>query len=142
MEAWLCRDDSDEAKWNVVKMFRSGDLKAAHQKRDAETASILEGLYERCISTGAHPNPAGFLTSIMREEGEATVTHNVLLLNAQLLPLMFALKSGVEIAVGVLRLFGLMYPKQYVESAMLQRLEQIIDRLNVVFRPYAPANSP
>jgi len=138
MEAWLCRDDSEEAKWNVVKMFRSGDLKATHRQRDPETARILEELYERCISTGAHPNPAGFLASIIREEHETALTHKVLLLNAQVLPLMLAIKTAVEIAVGVLRIFGLMYPKQYVDTGMLAKLEHIIDELNIAFKPYVP----
>lgn len=138
MEAWLCRDDSEEAKWNVVKTFRAGDLKGTHKQRDAETAGILEELYERCISMGAHPNPAGFLTSIVREEDETTLTHKVLVLNPQLLPLMFATKTAIEVAVGVLRLFGLMYPRQYVNTGMLMRLDQIVDELNVAFQPYVP----
>lgn len=138
MQSWLSRDDNEQAKWDVVKLFRSGDLKRTHQDKDPETAKILEHLYERCISYGAHPNPAGLLTNMIREEDHRSITHKVLYLNAQVMPLMFALKTCVEVAVGIVRVFGLVYPKQYVASGMLQRLEALVSTLNVVFQPYTP----
>jgi hypothetical protein len=113
-------------------------MKATHASRDPETAPILEALYERCIAFGAHPNPSGVLTSIIRHEDEKTLTHNILYLNAQVLPLMFALKTAVEVAVGIIRLFGLMYPREYVSGNVLTQLEVVIGELNRAFLPYAP----
>lgn len=139
MKVWLSRDDNDAAKWKTVKEFRAGDMKATYSVRDPETAPILEALYERCIAFGAHPNPAGTLTSIIRHEDETTLTHNILYLNAQVLPLMFALKTAVEVAVGITRLFGLMYPREYVEANLLSQLETVIGHLNTVFLPYVPS---
>ena len=138
MKVWLSRDDSEETKWKTIKEFRAGEMKATHADRDPETARILEGLYERCIAFGAHPNPSGVLTSIIRHEDEKTLTHNILYLNAQVLPLMFALKTGAEVATSILRLFGIMYPREYLQAEMPARLDLIIGKLNTVFQPYVP----
>jgi len=137
-EIWLNRDDSDQSKWDAIKIFKSGDLKDTHRRKDPETARILELLYERAISFGAHPNPNGMLTSMTRNEDERTLTHSILYLNAQILPLMFALKSNVEVAVSILRVFGLIFTKQYVAAGLLPRLEQIVENLNDAFKPYLP----
>jgi hypothetical protein len=139
MATWLRRDDSNDARFDVVKAFQSGKLKATHRARDPETAQALESLYERAIGLGAHPNPTGFLTSLIRDENDETITHNVLLLNPQPLPMMVAIKTAVEIAVGLLRIFGLLYPQQYADANVPRLLEDIIARLNTVFQPYAPS---
>jgi hypothetical protein len=114
-----------------------GTVRSTHEALDSETARHLRTLYERTIDFGGHPNQLGLLSGLTKSEAGKTTTFNVPVLCMDMMPLAVTLHAAVGVAVGALKIFGLIYPVRFQLVGLDAELPVLVTGLNTVFKPYA-----
>lgn len=123
---WLQRHHGPAEKKKCKEEFTVAKVRATHEGLDAATANILQQLYDTTIDFGGHPNEKGILASMRREETEEAVTYQVGMLNPEALLVTVTLKTAIEIAVGELKVFQLIFPERFRVMSLDLSIEQII----------------
>jgi hypothetical protein len=139
LEIWFHRDDDAPAKARCRTEFTIGNVRATHAALDPATEAALHALYERTIDFGAHPNQRGILAAMIRTDtsqscrsfGSVYLTNNPILIVA-------ALKTAVEVAVGALKTFRLIFPERFAIMGMDDEIEKLVYAVNTISKSYVP----
>ncbi len=125
---WMNRNDDEKSKEIVRKEFTHGAIKRALKAANAKIGGHFETLYERLIDFGAHPNEQGFSmsTKMQRSQNETHILS--VYLHDDGVPLDFALKTTVQVAICVLQIAYLIYPTRMEFKGIRHDLDQITTR--------------
>jgi len=137
-EIWLRRNDSEASKARCKSEFTVAKVKRTHEVLDAPTAKELHGIYENLIDFGAHPNQFGVMASMKKFESEKEIDFGVGILYPESLPVLFALRMAVGVAIGALKSFQLVFPERYTIVGIDLEVEKLISDTNTLFRSYVP----
>jgi hypothetical protein len=130
-EIWLRRNESEAAKAKCKSEFTVAKVRQTHKTLNANTAKELHGIYKNLIDFGAHPNQFGVMTSMKKNsESEKQVNFSVGILYPDRLPVLFALRMAVGVAIGT--------PQRFTLAAIDLEVEKLITEANALFRSYAP----
>ncbi len=140
-EIWLRRNESADAKASCKAEFTVAKVRATHASRDAGNAQDLGELYDLTIDFGAHPNQMGVLSSIRRVEDAANVVYNVGILAPNTLGVMVAIRVTVAIAVGVFRVFRVIYPERFAIMVLDDEIAALGAALNTVFQRFVTSGT-
>jgi hypothetical protein len=127
---WLNRGDDDQAKMAARNAFRHSDVRSALEQRDKPIAGIYQSLYEYLIDGGAHPNERGFIESLQverLEDGGARLTQIYLQDDPDILAR--GLRAAGKIGVCALMIFELMYPEDFRELGITQKMPRVREGL-------------
>ena len=128
-EIWLRRGESEQAKKACKDEFTIANVRATHRALDATTEKALHTLYERTIDYGGHPNEQGvFATTIRTDDGFGAV-----FLTNNPVTIAVALKNAIEVALGALRVFRLVFPERYAITGLDEEIARLVDEVNAVF---------
>ena len=133
---WLRRNDDEPSMSKCKSEFKIRNVHSTHQTFDSVTAKQLHELYEWMIDLGAHPNPKGVLTSMTLSETEEETTCQVGLLAPKDLTVLFALKTAVEVAIGMFKVYQLIFPERFKIMGLDEEIEALIGELNRVSKAY------
>lgn len=133
---WLCRNDDETSRSKCKKEFTVQSVRSTHESFDSVTAKQLHVLYERMIDLGGHPNPQGVLTSMNGSETEQETTYQVGLLDLKDVTVLYALKTAVEVAIGMFKVYQLIFPDRFKIMGLDEKIEALIRELNSVFKAY------
>ena len=136
-EIWLRRNESADAKASCKAEFTVAKVRATHSSLDVGNAKDLSELYELTIDFGAHPNQMGVLGSIRRVEDAEKVVYNVGILAPNTLGVMAAIRMTIAIAIGVFRVFRVIYPERFAIVGLDGEIASLVAALNTVFKPFA-----
>ena len=139
---WLCRHDDDASKAKCKSEFSVQRVRSTHEALDPITADLLHQLYETTIDFGAHPNQRGLLSSMRRAETQTDTTYQVGILHPEPVARSLSLKTCVEVAVGVLKVFQLVFPERFRIMSLDTEIEGIIQDLKRVIESYARTGRP
>jgi hypothetical protein len=138
-EIWLRRNENEGAKTKCKSEFTVAKVKQTHEALDANTAKELHGIYENLIDFGAHPNQFGVMTSMKkRSESDKQIDFSVGVLYPEPLPVLFALRMAVAVAIGTLKTFQLVFPERFTLAGIDLEIEKLIAEANALFKSYAP----
>ena len=135
---WLCRNDDESSRSRCKNEFKVQNVRSTHQSFDSVTAKQLHELYERMIDLGAHPNQQGVLTAMNLSETEEETTCQVGLLAPKVVPVLMALKSDVEVAIGMFKVFQLIFPERFKIMSLDKEIEALVGELSLAFKAYVP----
>jgi hypothetical protein len=138
---WLSRGDDAEATAHNKQEFTVANVRATHEALDAATSKDIQGLYERMIDFGAHPNQVGVLAGLTKTETGGTTTYGVSILRADDVSVVAALQAAVAVGVGALKVFALIYPERFRLTGLDAEIEALVAGLNGAFKQYARATS-
>jgi hypothetical protein len=133
---WLRRNDDDTSRSKCKNEFTIRNVRSTHQSFDSVTAKQLHELYEMMIDLGGHPNPQGVLTSISLLEREEEISYRVGLLAPKVTTVLLALKTAVETAIGMFKVFYLIFPERFKIMGLDEKIDVLIGELNRVFKAY------
>jgi hypothetical protein len=141
-EIWLRRNENEAAKAKCKSEFTVAKVKQTHEALDANTAKELQGIYENLIDYGAHPNQFGVMTSMKKKsEYDKQVDFSVGILYPECLPVLFAVRMAVGVAIGALKTFQLVFPERFTLAGIDLKVEELIAEANALFKTYAPKSS-
>lgn len=103
---WLRRNDDESAKARCKSEYAVEKVRLTHECLDANAGKELYGIYENLIDFGAHPNQFGVMTSVKKSESATQINFSVGILYPESLPILFALRMAVGVAIGALKLFN------------------------------------
>lgn len=127
-EMWLRRHDNDESVREVKRRFQHWRVMETLLKRDSALHSILDGLYNRTIDFGGHPNERAVTSSAtLTRDGDTAVIRNQFL-HGDSLALEHVLKTTAQVGLGSLMVFQLIFKERFD----LLGLRDIIDELRRV----------
>jgi hypothetical protein len=127
---WLNRGDNDQTKAAARNAFRHSEVRSALEKRDDTIAGIYQSLYEYLIDGGAHPNERGFIANLQverLEDGGARLTQIYLQADTDVLER--GLRAAGKIGVCALMIFAMMYPDDFQELGITQKIPQVREGL-------------
>lgn len=133
---WVQRNDDESLRSKCKNEFQIRKVRSTHQSFDSTTAEQLHELYERVIDLGAHPNQQGVLTSMNLSETEEEITYQVGLLAPKVIPVLFALKTTVEVAIGMLKVYQLIFPERFKIMSLDDEIKALVGKLNLDFKAY------
>lgn len=133
---WLRRNDDQSSKSRCKNEFKIRNVHSTHQSFDSVTAKQLYELYERMIDLGAHPNPQGVLTAMNFSETEEETICQVGLIAPKVVPVLFALKTAVEVAIGMFKVYQLIFPERFKIMSLAEEIEALVGDLNRAFKAY------
>jgi hypothetical protein len=137
-KVWLQRNQSNAAKSICKNEFTVTKVRSTHESIDSKTASHLQERYELMIDFGAHPNQFGVASSLRRKPEEEQPTYDSRVMAVDTVPVMFALRMAVEIALDGLKVFQLIYPERFMLVGLDRETETILNDINTAFRQYVP----
>ena len=138
-EIWLRRNENEAAKARCKSQFTVTKVKQTHEALDASTAKELQGIYENLIDFGAHPNQFGVMTSMKKKsESEKQTNFSVGILYPERLPVLFALRMAVGVAIDTLKTFQLVFPERFTLAGIDLEVGKLIAEANALFKSYAP----
>jgi hypothetical protein len=137
---WLCRNDDESSRSRCKKEFKLQNVRSTHKSFDHVTAKQLHELYERMIDLGAHPNQQGVLTAMNLSETEEETTCQVGLVAPKVVPVLVALKTAVEVAIGMFKVCQLIFPERFKIMSLDQEIGALIGELNRAFKAYVPTH--
>lgn len=117
---WLNRNDSDVALGEMKREFRIGPIMNDLETRDPRVGGAVRILYEITINWGAHPNPQGVMGTLEVDGDAKEFSIELQYLTTKTEQIELALMSTARVGIGVLELFGLVFPKRF-ELACLDR---------------------
>lgn len=133
---WLSRNDDKSSKNKCKDEFKVGNVLATHKSSDAVTAKQLHELYNRAIDLGAHPNQQSILTGMNLSETDEETTFQVGLVAPQLLPVLMAIKTAAEVAIGTFKVYEVIFPERFQIMNLDRTINALIEELNRAFKPY------
>ncbi len=135
---WLNRNQSDKEKSRCKTEFSVAQVRATHEALDSNTAKDLHATYETLIDFGAHPNQFGVLTSMTKVNADQQTNFSIGILAPQPMPVLFALRMAVAVALGSLKVFQLVFPERFALLGIDQDTANLISEANTLFKSYAP----
>ncbi len=135
---WLRRNDDQAAKAQCKAEFAVANVRATHAALDSATATALQTLYEWTIELGAHPNEQGILAAMSRTDTDQSRTYGVAILTDDPILVVTTLKIAVDVAVGALKTFRLIFPERFTIMGFDTEIETLARLLNTVFKAYVP----
>jgi hypothetical protein len=136
MEVWLRRNEDAMAKARCKQEFTIANVCATHEALDPDTSKHLKELYESVIDYGAHPNQLGVLVGIAHSKTAKKIEYQVGILNPKPLPMIVTVRLAVAVAVGAFKVFQLIFPERFRIMSLEIRIDELVVKLNSVFRPY------
>ena len=130
VEVWLRSDESDEARDRCANEFGIGNVRKTHRALDAETEALCGTLYKMAISYGGHPNQRGVLSAMRRREEVGGVTFLAEILSNNPILMLATIKEAVEAAIGVLKVFRLIFPERFSLSGLDAEIDKLVAQLN------------
>lgn len=128
-EVWLRRNDDDAARKACRQSFQHVKVIKTLADTDAQLHRAIDGLYERSIEFGAHPNEGGVTGSTTLQEEPDRKTFQGVYLHADGVPLSYAMKACAQVGVGALSIFEHIFRDRFRLLAMdveLQKLRQVL----------------
>ena len=135
-EMWLRRNESDAAEDTCKTEFTVAKVRHTHESLDADTAKDLHYLYKQTINFGAHPNQMGVMSQIRKAEDANKIVFNVGILAPDPHGVMATMKVTTAVAIGVFRIFGLIYPERFAIVGLQGETGQLVGLLNEVFKQF------
>lgn len=124
---WWDRDDSPQATQECKDEFTAGNVRRTHEGQDPETAAAMHQLYEGAISFGAHPNERGVASSLRIDRSRPdAATVGVGILHPGTPAMAAALKGAVDVAVGVAKTVGLIYPERFRIAGVDDEIDRLV----------------
>jgi len=136
-KTWLNRDDDSDAETRCAAEFSIKNVRTTHAGLDPTAEAICHIVYKQTIGLGAHPNERGVLMAMTRTETGDALTFGAVFLATDPALIAAALKTAVEAAVGALKTFHLIFPERFKIMGVDRDVENLVDRLNAVFKRYA-----
>jgi hypothetical protein len=136
---WWDRGGSPQTTQACKDEFTAGNVRRTHEGLDTRTASAMKHLYDGAIDFGAHPNQQGVASSLRigRSRTDA-VTVAVGFLHPGTPVMVAALKGAVDVAVGIAKTVGLIYPERFRIAGVDQEIDRLVRRSGGdVFSKYA-----
>ncbi len=134
---WLCRNDNEVSREKCKDEFKIGNVRSTHESLDPSTAAKMQALYGEVIDLGAHPNQLSVMSAMSRREIEKEIYLGVGILQPEPAPMILALKRAVEVAVGALKIFYLIFPERFKLMGIDAETEALVKELNTIFIVYA-----
>jgi hypothetical protein len=138
---WLSRNDDEASLAAMKKEFTIGNVSKTHASLDALTEKELHRIYEMTIDYGAHPNPKALFGAFGKTETEKDATFHVGILWPDPLPMMLAVRVAVSAAVGVFKVYELIFPSELKAIGFADKIDSLVTGLNTVFKKFAPPPS-
>ena len=135
-EVWMCRNDDEAAKKKCKTEFQVKKVHLTHESFDTMTARRLHILYEKLIDLGAHPNQQVILASMNLSETSGETIFQVGLLAPKPITVLLALKQAVEAAVGMFKIFQLIFPERFKIMSWDNEIDKLINEANAIFKKY------
>jgi hypothetical protein len=141
---WRRRGRSAQATQDCKNEFRVDNVRQTHKGLDRATADAMDRMYQETIEFGGHPNQVGVGSSaVIDEESDSDLGWlKVAVLNPGTLAALHALKTAVEVAVGVCRTVSLIYPERFRISGLDREIGRLLRRAQEVFPRHAEALRP
>lgn len=136
-EIWLRRNEDEASKLKCKNEFTVANVRSTHASLDTVTSRQLHQLYETLIDFGGHPNQRGVLTAMSMSETEQETNWQVGLLAPKKVPLVAALKTTVEVAIGTFKVFQLIFPERFAIMGLDEEINSLVRELSRVIAPYA-----
>jgi putative ubiquitin-RnfH superfamily antitoxin RatB of RatAB toxin-antitoxin module len=114
---------------------------SVHESADADTANQLDVLYNQTIDFGAHPNQMGVLATIRHAEDADKIEFNVGILAPSPKGVMATLRIVAAVAIGVFKVFQLIYPERFVIMGFLDEIDALVASLNTIFKRFGAGGS-
>jgi hypothetical protein len=133
-DIWLKRNEGAAETAACRTEFTVKNVRSTHEGLDPVTAAQLQQLYEKLIDYGAHPNQMGVFTSLGSQESATDVTFSVGILYPSELPVMVTLRLSMAVAIGALKIFGLIYPERFVLMGLDSEIRELVAELNSKFK--------
>lgn len=134
---WLCRNDNEDSRAKCRDEFTIGNVRSTHELLDSSTAARIQVLYDEVIDLGAHPNQLSVMGAMSRREIEKEIYHGVGILRPEPAPMLLALKKAIEVAIGALKIFYLIFPERFKLMGIDAETETLVRELNTIFKAYA-----
>lgn len=132
---WWDRGDSPGATQACKDEFTVGNVRRTHEALDAPTSAAMHRLYEDTINLGGHPNQAGVLLGLgIGDRDEDTVTIRVGFLHPHPVMIISALKSAIDVAIGLAKIVGLIYPDRFRIANLDEEVNRLIRHSAEVFQ--------
>ncbi len=122
---WLNRNDSDTALGQMRREFRIGPIMEELKGRDLRVGRAIRTLYEITIDWGAHPNPRGVMGTMEVESDSDNLSIELQYLTTKDEQIELALKSTARVGIGVLELYGLVFPKRFEIACLDQEIQRL-----------------
>ncbi|MDH5335415.1 MAG: hypothetical protein OEW20_03760, partial [Nitrospira sp.] len=84
----------------------------------------------------AHPNQQSILTGMNLSETDEETTFQVGLVAPQLLPVLMAIKTAAEVAIGTFKVYEVIFPERFQIMNLDRTINALIEELNRAFKPY------
>ncbi|MGX1110563.1 MULTISPECIES: hypothetical protein [Bradyrhizobium] len=105
-EVWLQRDDTEQTKKLVRDSFTLRRIRSAISSKDEKLSEIYQGLYERTIDWGAHPNEKALTPSLVRDSFNRTSKQiQFKMLGESGASLEHALRTAAQVGVCAIKIF-------------------------------------
>lgn len=124
-EIWLRRHDDDASRRRVRNEFTIGKLMNHLQSIDPNTQRIAQGLYDRTIDYGGHPNECAVNTQIKAESDGSRLNFTGEYFLCGDVPHQLSLKSSAQIGICCLDIFYNVFRDRYRILGIDERLDQI-----------------
>ena len=108
-------------------------------KRSTQRHEGASRHHENLIDFGGHPNQFGVMTSMKKKsESDKQIDFSVGILYPERLPVLFAVRMAVGVALGALKTFQLVFPERFTLAGIDLEVEKLIAEANALFKSYAP----
>jgi hypothetical protein len=130
LQTWMRRHESEETKKKVRKEFqiRGGPSAMLNTLKSSNKnmGDAFEILYEHSIDFGAHPNQYGLQqrTTATKLEGENINIQMSYLVRGDSPSARIAVDCAVNVGIGVLSVFRLIYPDRFDASGAAQKMNE------------------
>lgn len=139
-QVWWDRDTTPEAMQACTGEFTVGNVRRTHEALDAATAGAMKRLYDGTITLGGHPNERGVASSLRIDRSQPDAPRvGVGILHAGTATMTLALKSAVDVAIGVAKTVGLIYPERLRIAGVDDEVNRLVRHSSEVFGRYAEA---
>ena len=139
VHVWLRRGENDDTRRLCRREFHPDKVEPTYRTADPVTAAVLEKLYDGMIEWGAHPNEQGILAAITSNVTSGGLVLNVHLLSNSPVLIKVALKRTIEVGIGILKTFGLIFPERVRLTGLDSEVERLIASTNALFSDARPA---
>lgn len=124
-ELWGDRHESDEARRAVRSAFTYAALRRELEQSAPEIATIVAGMYEKCIDFGAHPNIGALLSAARTTAGSDRTTFEVLYLSAERPVVEGTLRSTAQAGICSLLVFRSIYRERFDILGISERITRL-----------------
>jgi hypothetical protein len=124
-EIWLRRHESDSAKSRVRREFSGPNLWRVLENENRNIYETANGLYERTIDYGAHPNERALMTTLNLQHGPEAVSFEVNYLIDDVPNLLMCLKTDAQVGVCTLDIFRCVFKERFDLLGLTEKLSRL-----------------